>query len=72
MTEASLADGGIGVRDEPAVAVCGKRGEIDGAEHVLFPHIQGGIPVASVTAAHVVVRDRKGRFTDIDLCVDIL
>lgn len=71
MTEASLAAAGIGVEYEAAAPVGEADGEIAGAEDALFPHIQGGIPVSSVTATHAVVRDRKGRFVDIDLCVAI-
>lgn len=72
MTEQSLADAGIEVRFEAPAPVGDKDGTMDGAESVLFPHLQGGIPPAAVLATHAVTRDDKGRFLDIDLCVDIL
>ncbi|MDZ7685546.1 MAG: DUF952 domain-containing protein [Gammaproteobacteria bacterium] len=71
MTEESLAAEGIAIEYESAAPVGEADGKIEGTKDVLFPHIQGGIPVSSVIATHAVLRDRKGRFLDIDLCVEI-
>lgn len=67
MTEASLAGAGVAVVFEPAASVGDREGEFDGSDAVLFPHLQGGIPPASVLAVHPVERDAAGAFVGIAL-----
>ncbi len=72
MTAASLAETGVAVKYEAPAAVGDVESDIEGTDSLLFPHLQGGIPPAAVLATHAVTRDQKGRFLDIDVCVDIL
>ncbi len=72
MTEDSLAAAGVAVVFEPAASVGDKDGAFDGSDEVLFPHLMGGIPPESVVSTHAVTRDEKGRFQDIDFCVEII
>ncbi len=62
MSRASVEAAGVEVRYEAAAPVGEQQGEFAGSEEMLFPHVYGGIPVASVLAIYPVARAADGSF----------